>query len=86
MISNLFLGPKKYMGFKFIRSRKGGIKLVDSQGYDYERKSEYNGRTYWRCIQHYKNKCKARVTTIDSKIVTHNCLDPLGHNHLPSEK
>ena len=42
MISNLFLGPKKYMGFKFIRSRKGGIKLVDSQGYDYERKSEYN--------------------------------------------
>lgn len=65
MISNLFLGPKKYMGFKFIGSRKGGIKLVDSQGYDYERKSEYNGRTYWSII---KTNVKQKLLRLTPKL------------------
>ena len=100
MVSNLLLGSNKYfqldhgnycldMGIKFIRSRgrKGGIKLVDSQGYVFAKEKVNKEKTYWKCIQ-AKNKCKGRITTIDSKIVTPMGSlerDPLEHNHLPPE-
>ena len=62
MISNLFLGPKKYMGFKFIRAgRKGGIKLVDSQGYDYEKKVNTKGELIGDAFRIIKTNVKQEL-------------------------
>ena len=68
MISNSFLGPKKYLGFKFIRSRKGGIKLVDSQGYDYEKKVNTKGELIGDAFRIIKTNVKQELLRLTPKL------------------
>lgn len=65
MLSNLF---KKYTGFKFIRSRKGGIKLVDSQGYDYEKKVNTKGDLIGDVFRIIKTNVKQELLRLTPKL------------------
>ena len=62
-------------------NRQGNNQLVDSRGYTYNNHGRTKSKTYWECTKRtvFKLKCKAKVCTIDSKIVKFTN----DHNHLP---
>ena len=60
---------------------------MDSKGFIYKKdktsfvKSENLSKTYWECVHRVKYGSKARVTTVEGKIVRKGGE----HNHMPSE-
>ena len=57
---------------------RGFLKIQDSQGFIYRKdktifvKSENVTKTCWECVHRSKYKCKARVSTVEDKIVHKN--------------
>ena len=68
---------------QFIKSTKGHAQLVDKSGYIYNRHKTNSKQTiiYWRCTQHKKAACYARVQTEGFYITKYVGT----HSHPPKE-
>ncbi|PSN47972.1 hypothetical protein C0J52_09983 [Blattella germanica] len=60
--------------------RRGGKCLV-FRGYLYHKRSEYNGTTYWKCVE--RKRCNARAQTENRSL---RIIRSSAHSHDPCEE
>jgi hypothetical protein len=53
---------------KFVTSERGQPKLVEG-GFVYLRERTVDTVTYWKCEQHKKKRCRARLHTESGKVI-----------------
>ena len=63
-----------------IHGRRGGKCLVFC-GYLYHKRSEYNGTTYWKCVE--RKRCNARAQTENMSL---RIIRSSAHNHEPCQE
>jgi hypothetical protein len=67
------------MSIVFSNTEKGKPVLIEN-GFDYIEERSHENKTYWRCAQCNKQKCKARLHTINNTV----CRRVGDHNHAPN--
>ena len=67
------------MGLEFLKSQKGNDLLV-ADGCTFRSEKVWNGKTFWKCTEYRKQKCRARCHTQDDTITARNGE----HNHVPN--
>ncbi|CAF3007958.1 unnamed protein product [Rotaria sp. Silwood2] len=67
------------MSILFSQTEKDKLVLIEN-GFDYIQERAHENKVYWRCTQCNKQKCKARLHTINNTI----CHIIGDHNHAPN--
>ncbi|CAF3150838.1 unnamed protein product [Rotaria sp. Silwood2] len=67
------------MSILFFQTEKDKPVLIEN-GFDYTQERTHGNKVYWRCTQCNKQKCKARLHTINNTI----CHRVGDHNHAPN--
>ena len=67
------------MSILFSKAEKGKPVLIEND-FDYIEERTHENKVYWRCTQCNKQKCKARLHTINNTI----CHRVGDHNHTPN--